>query len=66
MREMGRQMGLEHIFAAGASGPHDDASVVGPGWPTLESTVRAIFGAVYCDGGVVGVRMVLLKYKDFD
>ncbi|KAF6237656.1 hypothetical protein HO173_003857 [Letharia columbiana] len=39
----------------------------GPDAPThLARTVRAVLGAVFCDGGVVGLRGVLARFRMFD
>lgn len=58
MLKLGQQMGLDAVFGPGAA--------AGAPGLDLAATVRAIMGAVFCDGGVIGVRMVLLKYRSFE
>lgn len=51
VRMLGKRLGLLEVFAGGEGGPAD-----------LETTVRAVLGAVWGDGGVLGVRMVLITF----
>lgn len=60
VRRLGEHLGLDDLFRMGSG-----SAATAAGYDLL-TTVRAIVGAVFCDGGVVGVRMVLVAFGVLD